>query len=488
MVTPRRLNRGMLSALCALLGSPLAALAQAPDEDWRTLETEHFRVTFAAEMEDLARRAGDRAERAYANLSATLIDPPGGKIDVLVTDHADFSNGFADAVPYNQVTVFARPPMEGFNISHFDDWMELVITHELTHLFHLDHSGWLGSAVRKVFGRGSAAWPMFPGYAVPRWVTEGLATYYESALTESGRVRGSFHDMILRTAALEGRLERIDQVSGDSPDWPAGDRVYVYGSAFFDHLTDRYGQELTGEFVDAVANQLIPYRLDSGARDAFGVGFSEAFDLWVTEMTATYTALADSLARHAPITEPERLTTGGRRAFYAQLAPSGERLAYVRSNGRSDVQLRVAAPDGSESRKLTRTNNLSNFTWLPDGTIVAAELEFTDPYRLRSDLVHIDVDGHERWLTRGARLDQPSASPDGGRVVAVQDGEGTNRLVVVDVRTGAVEPLHDFVANQHWAYPRWSPDGRWIAASLWSPGAFYDLVLLRTDGAVAHRI
>ncbi len=472
----------------ALAFVPMAAAGQAPDENWRTLQTEHFRVTFPAGMEDLARRAGDRAERAYTNLSATLIDPPGGKLDVLLTDHADFSNGFANALPFNRITVYARPPMEGFNLSHFDDWMETVITHELTHIFHLDHAGWLGSAARRVFGRVSASWPTFPAYTVPGWVTEGIATYYESALTESGRVRGSFHDMALRTAALEGRLDRIDQISGRSPDWPAGDRIYIYGAAFFDHLSEEYGQERVGEFVDAVANQLFPYRLDSGAKDSFGVSFSEEFAHWVGAMEAGYAALADSLAGHAPITRPERLTTGGRQALYPQLGPGGERLAYVRSDGRSDTQLRVASPDGLMSRKLTRTNDLSNFTWLRDGGIVAAELEFTDRYRIRSDLFHIDEDGLESRITSGARLDQPSTSPDGRHVVAVQDGEGTNRLVLVELSTGSVEPLTDFVADRHWAYPRWSPDGRWIAASMWSPGAFYDLMLLRPDGTVAHRV
>lgn len=483
-----RLTRWLPRVLMALAFVPTAAAGQAPHENWRTLQTEHFRITFAAGMEDLARRAGDRAERAYTNLSATLIDPPNGKVDVLLTDHADFSNGFANALPYNHITVYARPPMEGFELSYFDDWMEIVITHELTHIFDLDHTGWLGSVARRVFGRVSASWPTFPAFAVPGWVTEGIATYYESALTESGRVRGSFQDMALRTAVLEGQLDRIDQISGRSPDWPAGNRVYIYGAAFFEHLSEEYGQESIGEFVDAVADQLVPYRLDSGARDSFGLSFNEAFGRWVEEMQAGYSALADSLARLAPITRPERLTTGGRQAFYAQLAPGGERLAFVRSDGRSDTQLRVASPDGLRSRKLTRTNNLSNFTWLPDGGIVASQLEFTDRYRIRSDLFLIDEDGRERRITSGARLDQPSASPDGRYVVAVQDRDGTNRLVLVELSTGSVEPLTDFVADRHWAYPRWSPDGRWIAASLWSPGAFYDLMLLRPDGTIARRI
>ncbi|GMR13831.1 MAG: hypothetical protein BMS9Abin29_2050 [Gemmatimonadota bacterium] len=483
-----RFTRWLPLALVALAFVPMAGVGQAPDENWRTLPTEHFRITFPAGMEDLARRAGDRAERAYANLSATLIDPPNGRLDVLLTDHADFSNGFANALPYNHITVFARPPMEGFDLAYFDDWMEIVITHELTHIFHLDHTGWMGSVARRLFGRVSASWPTFPAFAVPGWVTEGIATYYESALTESGRVRGSAHDMALRTAVLEGRLDRLDQISGRSPNWPAGDRIYIYGAAFFNHLSEEYGQERLGEFVHSVANQLIPYRLDSGAKDSFGVGFSEAFRRWVEEMKAGYSALADSLAGRAPITHPERLTTGGRQAFYAQLGPGGGRLAFVRRDGRSDTQLRVASPDGLESRKLTRTNDLSNFTWLRDGSIVAAELEFTDRYRIRSDLVHIDEDGRERRVTSGARLDQPSASPDGRYVVAVQDGGGTNRLVLVELSSGSVEPLTDFVADRHWAYPRWSPDGRWIAASMWSPGAFYDLVLLRPDGRIAQRI
>lgn len=483
-----RFKRWLPHVLMALAVVPLGAAAQAPHENWRTLQTEHFRVTFPKGLEDFARRAGDRAERAYAKLSATLIDPPNGKLDVLVTDHADFSNGFANALPFNHITVFARPPMEGFGLSHFDDWLELVITHELTHIFHLDHTGWLGSVGRRVFGRVSASWPTFPAFAVPGWVTEGIATYYESALTESGRVRGSAHDMALRTAVLEGRLDRIDQISGRSPDWPAGDRIYIYGAAFFEHLSEEYGQERVGEFVDAVASQLVPYRLDAGARDSFGVSFNEAFGIWVEGMKAGYAALADSLARHGGITKPERLTTGGREAFYAQLSPGGERLVFVRSDGRSDTQLRVASPDGSSSRKLTRTNDLSNFTWLPDGGIVAAELEFMDRYRIRSDLFHIDEDGRERRITSGARLDQPSSSPDGRYVVAVQDGEGTNRLVLVELSTGSIEPLTEFVADRHWAYPRWAPDGRWIAASLWSPGAFYDLMLLRPDGTIAHPI
>ena len=474
-------------ALCMFWATAVTAQVP-PDESWRSLETAHFRVTFPAELEALARRAGERAERAYASLSERFVDPPDGRIEVLLTDHSDQSNGFANALPFNRITVFVRPPMEGFNSTHFDDWLELVVIHEMVHVFHLDRTGPMGSVVRSVLGRSSADWPAFPGYDVPTWIGEGMATYYESALTESGRVSGSFHDMVLRTAILEGGFEGPDQVSGLSPNWPAGSRVYAYGASFLDHLLNAYGEERMGELVDAVSRQMIPWRIESGAKDAFGVGFSEAWSAWQAELEVDYRTQVDALAALAPLTHGEPIARDGRRVLFPEVSFDGTRLAYLRSDGRTDIQLRVANPDGSGSRKVTRLNSVADWTWLPDGDVLAAEQEFTDPFRVRSDLVRVDAEGREHWVTRGARLQHPTVSPDGRSAVAVQDGGGTNRLVRVDLSTGEIEPLTEFVAAEHWAYPAWSPDGRWIAVSRWSPGALYDLFVLDSEGRIVHQV
>jgi Tol biopolymer transport system component len=459
-----------------------------PNEDWRTLETTHFRVTYPADLESVARRAGEFAERAHEALSDRFVDPPEGPIELLVTDHDDQSNGFANALPFNRITVFVRPPTEGYNATHFDDWLELVITHELVHVFHLDRTGPLGNAVRSVLGRSSADWPAFPGYDLPAWIGEGMATYYESVLTGAGRVNGTFHDMVLRTAVLEDQFEGPGQVSGLSPNWPAGIRAYAYGTSFLDYMLTEYGEERLGDFVNGVSRQLIPWRVESVAKDAFGIEFGEAWSSWQTELEATYRARAVALAEVAPLTTGEPITTAGRFTLFPKVSPDGTRLAYFRSDGRSDLQLRSSNLDGSEGRKVTRLNGVLNWAWLPDGDVLAAEREHTDLYRIRSDLVRIDPDGDERWITRGARLAQPTTAPDGRFAVAVQDGDGTNRLVRVDLTTGVIEPLTDFVATEHWGYPAWSPDGKWLAASRLRPDAFYDLLVLDTDGDFVQQV
>jgi hypothetical protein len=480
--------KAMRVLLLSLIGGwglqPAALSAQVPpDEAWRTLTTEHFRVTFPAGMESLGRRAADRAERAWTELSRAFVDPPGGRIDLLLTDHADISNGFAQIRPSNRMTIYARPPADDLGLGYFDDWMELVVTHELAHVFHLDRAGPLGRALRSVFGRAPASWPFFPGAGVPRWTSEGLATWYESYFSDAGRVHGTYHEMVVRTAAVEGRFERLDQVAGNSPEWPGGLRAYAYGSLFFDHLLEKYGPDRMGLFAEAVAGQWVPYRLDAAGRKALGATLSEEWLLWKSEVERGAGETRARAEAVAPVSVPEMLTRDARVALYPRVSPGGGSLAYGSSDGRSDSQIRVTDPDGGADREGLRTNAVATFDWMDERRLLVSQLEFDSPYTTFGDLFEMDLSGGVRRLTRGARLSQPSVAPGGAWAVAVQDGGGTNGLVRVDLATGTVSDLVAPDADVHWSYPAVSPDGRWVAASRWSPGAFMDVVVLDADGA-----
>jgi Tol biopolymer transport system component len=472
------------------LSIPTMVFAQAPDEPWRTLATEHFRVTFPERLEPLGRRAADRAEWAYDALAEALIAPPQGLIDVLVTDHTDDSNGFAQVVPSNRIIVFARPPVDLLSLGYFDDWMELVILHELAHIVHLDYTrNPIGRLARAMFGRVQAEWPFFPALGTPRWLTEGLATWYESQLTGAGRVRGTFQEMQLRTALLEKRFENIGQASGDSPLWPAGQRPFTYGARFFEYLLERHGDDRMAAFVEAIAGQWVPYRLDAAGRVAFGVSLSDEWDAWEADLEAAYADLDERLRQLGPITEPERLTTDVRWGLHPTVSPDGRSLVYVGADGRSDTELRLDDPAGGSARPLTRTNGLSTFSWMPDGRLLVAQRELDGPYRSYGDLYVTSRSGRQERLTYQARLTDPSVAHDGRSVVAVQQGNGTNGLVRVDLDTGVVTSLVAPEPDVHWAFPAVSPDGRWIAATRWEPNAYTDVVILdAASGKRLHRV
>ena len=486
-VRPANLAAALALALACAGTAPLAAQVP-PHEKWQTLRTDHFRVTFSPGLEALARHAAERAEAAYAQLARELGSPPRDVIDVLLTGDADRANGFAMPFPSNRIVVYATPPVDDLELAYNRDWVELVIVHELVHIFHMDRAGLIGRAVRGIFGRVPFGWPVFPVIGTPQWSIEGLATYYESRLTGLGRVHGSLHEMVLRTAVLEDRFESIDQASGFGPQWPTGLRSYIYGSMFLEHLARRHGREVMREIVGRTAGAVIPPTLafDRVARKATGRSFSEEWSAWRAELDARYTRLADSL-RAEGLTETESLTPDGYFTQYPRAAADG-RVAFSVVDGRSASATRVLDPETGAIRTLARRNGTGPSAWLPDGSLLIAQLELEDQYRMLYDLYRVGMDGKEHRLTRGARLSEPDIAADGRRVVAVQRGEGGTRLVVYDLETGALRTLASEDPAAEWSLPRWSPDGTRIAAGRWLPGGEYDVVVLDTLGRVQRAL
>ena len=480
----------MSLALLVCLSAVLPAAAQVPpDEAWRSVESEHFRVTFPAHLEALGRQAGELAEQLHRKLTAQFREGPPGRIDLVLTDHVDVSNGLAAIWPSNRIVLFARPPADHLALAYFDDWLELLITHELAHVFHLDYGGALGRIFRTLFGRAQT--PLtFPGVFVPGWVVEGLATWYESALTDAGRVHGTFHEMVLRTAALEGRFESIGQAGGNSPQWPGGTRRYAYGSLFFDYLLDKHGRDRMATFVEAVVRptaQLGLMPLGSAGRRAFGASLSSEWTAWTNEMRARLSSLDGQLAAFGPISEPEALTRNARYGLHPTASPDRNAVIYVRSDGRSYPRLVVMPADGGDASTVVRLNNRTPFDVLPSGEIVFAQRDYTDRYRVFSDIYLTTIEGEVRRVTRGARLTAPSAGPDGTWAVAVTEGGGTNGLARVDLLDGSIRTLVVPEAGTYWAYPAVSPAGRWVAASRWTERR-HDVVILDATGRVAHEV
>jgi hypothetical protein len=266
----------MIAAL-ALFASAAPARAQvAPNAHWLTIDTDHFRVHFTPELESIARRAAVDAESAYAALSAEL-HPPRGTIDLVVADNVDYSNGYTTPFPSNRIVIYTHPPLDSPSLHFYDDWIALVITHELTHSFHLDRTrGWWRVAQR-VFGRAPF---LFPNEYEPGWIVEGLATYFESAVTGTGRTAGTFESMLLEASVVHGGLLPFDRWNLSSTRYPGPEMAYGFGALFIDYLARTRGPESVRKFVEEASGATIPFRLDRAASRSFGISFHDAWREW----------------------------------------------------------------------------------------------------------------------------------------------------------------------------------------------------------------
>ena len=159
-----RIRHLLAATLLAFAIQAQAAAAQAPHREHLTIRTEHFAIHFTRELEPLARHAAVQAERAYAALAEELV-PPRGTIDLVVSDNVDYANGYATTAPTNRIVVYAHPPVDSPALRYNHDWMQLVITHELAHVFHLDRSRGMWRGLQYVFGRNPL---LFPNNYSPR--------------------------------------------------------------------------------------------------------------------------------------------------------------------------------------------------------------------------------------------------------------------------------------------------------------------------------
>jgi hypothetical protein len=369
--------------------------------------------------------------------------------------------------------------------------MELLMAHELVHTFHLDTGGTMASAVRTVLGRVPMVWPLYPAIGSPTWNVEGLATHYESLLTGSGRIPGSFHDMIVRTAALEDGIPELDRVSAPHPAWPGGQRSYTYGSRLMRHIAERYGDDAHRRIVEATTRSLRPTFLafDHVAERALGRPFDAIYDEWRDGAAAEARALATRL-RADGLTETEPVAGIGPFALAPRVSPDGATLSYGAHDFRSDPATRLVDLATGEARTLSRRNQggvlLGPADWLPDGSgVVLAQLELDGPHRAWSDLWRVDLQGGERRLTRGARLAQPDVGPD-GRIAAIGSRDGALSLVVYDPASDSIRTLLEADIGDAYDAPRWSPDGHRIAAGRYRDGRV-DVVVVdtRTGGVRA---
>lgn len=475
----RRANRELRCAAATvvlLLLSASGARAQVdPSGDWRTWRTEHFRIHAHAEDAAVALRAAHEAERAYA-LLATELRPPRGILDIVVADNVDFSDGFASVYPSNRLTIYARPPTRATSILYYDSWLRLVLVHELAHLFHLDRADGVWGVLQTVFGRAPG---LFPNAYQSSWVTEGLATYYESRFSNAGRVTGSYHRELLTAAARDQRWVRDIDATRASPAWPGGNRAYAWGTEFLVQEAGLFGDTLVPRFVDNTSKQIWPFAVSGALRAAGGEGVDAGWDR-LHEVARSLPAAASGA---------QILDRGLRVEPQPSLDPGGTRLAYVRRDGKSETHVVVRSLATGDELATRRVNAQPEIAWVGD-TLYVAQLDYRSPVDLVSDLYRWEPDGRWERITTGARLAAPFAAPGGG-VGAVDLAAGARRLV--RVRDGEVEELPAPPADA-FSGVALSPDGGWLAAArqfdgrwdivLWPAGDPADVRAVTADAAL----
>ncbi len=470
--------------LCAFFLTWLAAPADAADYDpslkWQVLTTPHFRVHFHDGEEALARGMADRAEDAWAALTPTVGNAPDQGIDLVLVDHTDDANGYATLVPRATIVIFVTAPTEDSTLAFYEDWNEGIVTHELTHILHMDTVGGLPRVARALLGSIIST-----NQASPGWIVEGYATFEETRHTAAGRGRAALVDMMKRTAVLEGTFPALSTLDGFQAAAPAGNLRYLWGQDFLRYIADTVGEDAWKAWIHLYGRS-VPFYLP--AKRVFGKSFRTLYVDWRAESIAKYTAQAESW-RAEGVTPYTYLTPRGTSCGVPAWKPDGSGLAVGCSDFKKGSDTWLVSPDGSKRTKLVPGVASRTVAWRADGGALAYTRAHT--VRLYSnwdDIYLYDLATKStRALTRDARARDASFSPDGARLYVVTNGAQDTKVQVLTVDQRLL-PLIDEAGATQYGTPVPSPDGKLLAVSAWKDGE-RDLWLYdATSGAPVRRL
>jgi hypothetical protein len=441
------------------------------------VRTPHFEITYHEPLGAMAQRLALLAERANTRVGRALGFLPSQMTRILLTDDTDDANGVAGVIPHNEIHLFAAAPDDLSSIGDYDDWVQTLVTHEYTHILHLDQIGGISSVINAVLGKTLA-----PNTIQPQWFIEGIATYEESAQTTGGRMRSSLFDMLMRMDTLDDKLLSLAQISNNPVRWPHGDIRYLYGSQFVGFIGRHFGDAALHRIGHDYGKQTLPYGLNRIALRATGFTFVELYEQFRAELRQRYAAQREAviaaglttdraLAVHSDVTRTPRFLRDGRLAYWAD-------------DGHTPARIRLT--DGT---LLTRTTGEAVFAAEPNGRslIYSQPAPYRDIYSFH-DLFRLDLaSGDSERLTTGMRASQPDVSPDGREIVFVTQQSGTAHLEIAkleDIEATRRILLASRPYEQAFT-PRFSPDGSSIAVSEWRRGGYRDILLIDSQtGAV----
>ncbi len=448
-----------------------SAYAVDPWLQWQTLESEHLYVHYAAEDKNLAEKVLSMTELVHQRLSEELDWQPLEKTHVILSDETDEANGFAMPFFFNRTVIYLAPPTTINTLEDFDDWLLTLITHEYTHIIHLDKSSGSPEYLRNIFGR---FFLLFPNLYQPAWVTEGLASHKETNLERGvGRGQSTFFASMMREEVRNG-VQPVSHVNLPVDTWPAGTTRYLYGVYFMRFISDTYGEEKLQRWIDNYSNNLFPFFINTNASQVFDKDINELWQEFTLWLQARFKPQIEAIERKGLVSGTSVIND-----FYntSAIRADGAHIFYIRNNAYERAAL-MRYDGETVPEKLADVNQAADIDLHPERGILLTQNEYCNEYTVYRDIYFYDEKAGELVRkTTCARYLYAAWSDNGENIIAVQHRAGEFELHRLDQDAKLVEVLWHGNDGEILSKIDVSPDGTKIISSVWRRQTGWNLEL-----------
>ena len=428
------------------------SLGFSPYWNWKTITTEHFRLSFPEELTEVAKRAALYCEQTHSVLSPVMRWTSPHRTQIVLTNNQDSANGLTSPIQRFGIVLYITPPDAFFSTDKYDDWLRLLIVHEYTHLLNMDATdSWVYNSLRFVFGD-----LILPNSTWPSWMLEGYAVYMETRYTKGGRGRSQYWDMLLRERVMSGKLDTpdsvtLDRVNGTYPWWPSGEVPYLYGYELINEAVRLAPQHesLLGEMSLASASR-VPYFINGNLENLTSKDWYQVWDSWKERTQKRVHENLQKLGK-VPFSKAQTIVKSDFQVMGSALSPDGQWLAYTEESTEQSAALWLMNRKTGVKRRLETKILGVGMSFTPDSKFVLfSSLRRKATYAVLSELAYARVsDGKVSWITSGWRARDPQLSPDGTHVVFTEVNGSSIGIAESPLKIVGGEPV---LGPAHWLW------------------------------------
>lgn len=216
-----------------------------PEIEWKTVTSKNFKIIYNESTEPALYASWKIAEEAYEQYKRLYRYPEGQKINLILADEDDYSNGLASWTD-NTVKIWVTDLK--FNLRDMNVWLRDVIYHEVGHIMSMEKS----SRMQLLYWMAGGAYysedlnieyiePIARYTFMPMWFAEGTAQLRSDEM--GGDCRDSRREMVLRDAAMNNALLSLDEMGHFTHDMVGNELVYNQGYSFTKYLEGKFGKK-----------------------------------------------------------------------------------------------------------------------------------------------------------------------------------------------------------------------------------------------------
>ncbi len=425
---------------------------------WKKTKTEHFTFIYEERDRETVEELLFFCEDVYTSVT-DFFDSYPDNVPCVIWGRKDTANGSYSAFPH-RINLYVTGPSGPWMGSKTENWLKVLLTHELTHYVHLAYNKGFFHVLGKIFGEDLE---VTQGGFQPGWMIEGIAVALETEYTRGGRGRNPFFELYWKAPVIENRLFTLRQASYSSSFPPPG-RIYVSGYILVSYMMDTYGKDI----FSRIHREFVKFPFIGPRHAIKKVTGDSARDIYAdmkTELETKYTPYRE-------LSSGEKLTPDEIGDYYMPVFSKGGLYMYRRTLEKPPAIVAFNPVTKKESIVLkTSLTDSASLTATADGNILyftsttvnaagpAGETYTSDLYRWSKERKRV------MQITRNAHVWHPAVSTDGSVLIAVQKQDSYSRLVTIDRTTGTIAPLFEAAGASVYT-PDISPDGSTIVFTL----------------------